>query len=69
MLNAIVAANLVSDLGDGACTVLLGTEKAGRGEPGGLVVDRDRDVRPGVTFDAGVVGGSIPLASALLETL
>jgi hypothetical protein len=53
------------------CADLLGTTTTGRGEPGGLVVDRDRGLRAGfVNADAGVIGGGmLPLASAVLDTL
>ena len=69
MLIVMVARYFPRDFGDGAWTVLPGTEITGRGEPGGLVVDRDRGLRPGVAFDAGAAGGGMPFASALLETL
>lgn len=64
-----VAASFAIDLDDGACTVLPGTEITGRGEPGGLAVDRDPGLRPSGAFDAGVAGGGMPFASALLGTL
>lgn len=69
MLSVAVAANFASDLDDGPWTAFPGSEMTGRGEPGGLVVDLDRGLRPGAAFDAGVAGGGMPLASALLETL
>ena len=69
MLIVAVAANFASDFDDGACTVLPGVEVTGRGEPGGLAVDRDCGLRPAGAFDAGVAGGGMPFASALLDTL
>ena len=69
MLSAAIAANFASDLDDGACTAFPGSEMTGRGEPGGLVIDLERGLRPGAAFDAGVAGGGMPLASALLDTL
>ena len=47
-----------------------GTETTGFGELGGLVVDLDRGFRVDLTApEAGVVGGSMPFASPMLDML
>ena len=51
------------------CIVFPGATTTGRGEPGGLVVERDLGLRPAAALEPGVGGGGMPLTSALLETL
>lgn len=70
MVSAMVPAYLARDSGEAACADTPGTAMIGFGEPGGLVVERDRGLRVrAADLEAGAVGGGMPLASALLDRL
>ena len=70
MLNTIAPTNFPTFFNRDCGAAWWLTLTSGFGEPGGEVVDRDRDLRAGVAdFEAGVGGGSMPLISAALEML
>jgi hypothetical protein len=69
MLSTTVATIFPSDLDAVVCEESGNAVTDGFGEPGGIEADLVRGFRPDLETVAGVAGGGMPLASALLPAL